>query len=302
MTADIRDGITAYLQGGIGNQLFILAAAWAQARRLDVPLYIDASRFIAPDPLERPETRHPFTLQRYTLPGVVLEETSPWYRNSPRRPVPIRVPGRGSWRLPVHRYTGLGYDERIEQVRPGTTLLGYFQSPRYFERVADDMADMMTGVLPSASESPILARIDEDPRATLHVRRGDYLDAATRRHHGLAEPQYFERSVELLQALGRWTGGRVYSDSPDIVTDELSTIPDLEFVRDSRALDEPTTLLAMSTGTAFVMSNSSFSWWAAWLMSRRTDAPVIAPRPWVASGAAAADLLDPAWITLGASA
>ena len=34
---DISDGICAYLQGGLGNQLFILAAAWEQAERLDCP-------------------------------------------------------------------------------------------------------------------------------------------------------------------------------------------------------------------------------------------------------------------------
>lgn len=301
MTADIRDGITAYLQGGIGNQLFILAAAWAQARRLDVPLYIDASRFIAPDPLERPETRHPFTLRRYALPGTVIEESSPWFRNSPRRPAPIRVPGRRSWRLPVHRYVGLGYDASIEDIRPGTTLLGYFQSPRYFERVADEMAEMMSTVAPSEPEAPILARLEARPRTTLHVRRGDYLDPATRSHHGLAEPPYFRRAVALLKDLDRWSGGRVYSDSPDVVAEELADIDGLEFVRDASALDEPTTLRAMSAATAFVMSNSSFSWWAAWLLARRSDAPIIAPRPWVASGSAAADLLDPGWITLGAS-
>lgn len=300
MTADIRNGITAYLQGGIGNQLFILAAAWSQARRLDVPLYIDASRFVAADPLDRAESRHPFTLRRYRLPGEVLEEQSPWFRNSPRRPAALRVPARRAWTLPVHVFTGTGYDPRIEAMRPGTTLFGYFQSPRYFDRVADEMAAMMTRVEPTPEEEAVLAGIEADPRATLHVRRGDYLDPQIRRHHGLAEPAYFERAVAVLRGLGAWRGGRVYSDSPDAAAAELASIPDLQFVRNARALDEPLTLRAMSTGSGFVMSNSSFSWWAAWLMHRRSAAPVVAPRPWLASGDSAHELLEPSWITLGA--
>ena len=37
MTADIRDGICAYLQGGFGNQLFILSKA-AVGNKLNVSL------------------------------------------------------------------------------------------------------------------------------------------------------------------------------------------------------------------------------------------------------------------------
>jgi len=52
-----------------------------------------------------------------------------------------------------------------------------------------------------------------------------------------------------------------------------------------------------------IMSNSSFSWWAALLMrsqSGQQDSLVIAPRPWTASGESRADMLEADWITLDA--
>jgi hypothetical protein len=48
------------------------------------------------------------------------------------------------------------------------------------------------------------------------------------------------------------------------------------------------------------MSNSSFSWWAAWLMRQRDPSVrVIAPRPWTADGSSAHDLLYEDWISVG---
>ena len=57
----------------------------------------------------------------------------------------------------------------------------------------------------------------------------------------------------------------------------------------------------MSLSQGLIMSNSSFSWWAGWLMRQRDQsARVIAPRPWFATGESAADLLYEDWITIGA--
>ena len=42
------DAIVANLSGGLGNQLFIFAAAYAQAQRLDCRLVLDASTYANP--------------------------------------------------------------------------------------------------------------------------------------------------------------------------------------------------------------------------------------------------------------
>lgn len=302
---DISDGVCAYLQGGFGNQLFILAAAWEQAERLDCPLYVDASRFLAGDPLDRAykkETPRHFELGGIEFPGIVLGEESPWYRNSPRRPKTIRQPGRGSRSLTVFRQPSLNYHPEVNDIVPGTTLLGYFQSWKYFEGVSDQVASAMEHASFAPEERARLAELAAAQTVTAHVRRGDYLTPEAAFHHGIASAQYFGRALHLMRQLtdpGLLT--RIYSDSPDIVQRELADLNHLEFFTDTDSLGSLATVLAMSQGSGFAMSNSSFSWWAAWLLSRRSpDAPVIAPRPWLADGQSGHDQLLPGWLTLDA--
>ncbi|TFD50808.1 alpha-1,2-fucosyltransferase [Cryobacterium frigoriphilum] len=300
---DMSDGICAYLQGGMGNQLFIVAAAWEQADRLGCPLYIDGSRFLAADPIEfAKETPRHFDLGTLALPGTVVAENSPWFKNSPRRPRVIRRPARASHRLAVYRQPSFGFDPAVNDVTVGTTLLGYFQSPKYFPTVADRVNQMIWDAPVTDVDQMELDRIREHPRLTVHMRRGDYLDAATRAHHGVASAEYFTRALQLCDRLVPGTEALVFSDSPDVAAEELGSRPGVTFFDGLETMGTLTTLKAMALGHGFIMSNSSFSWWAAWMMSRLSDGPVIGPRPWEASGESANDLLLAHWMTLDARA
>lgn len=294
---DIRDGVCAYLQGGFGNQLFILAAAWQQAIRLNVPLYIDASRFTGRDRLEVGyETPRDFALGDLALPGTVIVEESPWLRNSPRRPRGLRRTV-ASRRLKVFRETTPGDIDALDKIVPGTTLFGYFQSPRYFTQIDERVAAMLFS-RPSDSASRNHATSEH---TTVHLRRGDYMDPAVARHHGLATADYVRRALALLRTMQPSWPALVYSDSPEVARRELADLDDVTFVDESAGpLSDLETLVEMSRGNAFVMSNSSFSWWAAWLMSQRSDGLVIAPRPWSANGDSGHQLLLPNWVTLDA--
>jgi hypothetical protein len=187
-------------------------------------------------------------------------------------------------------------------VVPGTTLLGYFQSWKYFSGVSDKVSDAMLNAEFTEEESANLTMISSTKSVTAHVRRGDYLTPDAAFHHGIASADYFKRALGVIRRLGSSESvARVYSDSPEIVQAELAGVENLEFVTDTNTHGSLATVLAMSQGEAFAMSNSSFSWWAAWLLTRRSpEATVIAPRPWLADGHSGHDQLLPGWLTIDA--
>lgn len=298
--ADISGGICAYLQGGLGNQLFIYATAYAQSKKLDCELFIDVSKYSKRDPLDRhKETLRNPELLSLGLPGTVLDTESPWWGNSPRRPLLLRVPGSNSRKLEVFREIRSGYDSSIHSISPGTTLYGYFQSYKNFQDVETEFHKLLLQTPLAPTETTAIAELASSENIHAHVRRGDYVDPQIAAHHGIASVDYFVRSQELLFKLLGSSSMRVFTDSPDLVNQEFENVNSYSLFDDSE-LSTFGAIRALAAGDALIMSNSSFSWWAAWLMSKESSKPVIAPRPWQTNGSAAADLLKPEWITLDA--
>lgn len=288
--ADISDGICAYMVGGLGNQLLLLAAAWEQAARLGCPLYVDNSGYTSQWASRAPD------LHGIDLPGVDITERSPWpwLLSGPQGLIPVTV---GRQQLHVFTERSFGYDPLINTCVPGTTITGFCQSPMYFPTVAGELAKRLLSAELLPAEADYVDAVTRDLRVTLHLRRGDYLSGETL--HGIAEIGYFRRAVRLHQRLHGASRYRVYSDSPETLDGEFQDFPDVEISRPAVSMRSIAVLRSMACANGFIMSNSTFSWWAAWLMTiQDSQATVIAPRPWFSNGESASDLLLPDWITL----
>lgn len=293
----INDGICGYVAGGVGNQLFMLAAAWKQADRLKCPLYVDTSH-------SKLSTGRPFELSKFTSPAMILGNSSPWktFRITKKRSAPFPI----SWnplrqKLFIEKNVSL-YDPKINNVKIGTTLIGYFQSPKYFEGIENKLIDSIRNFDYSKDELAEIESIKSDKMITLHLRRGDYLNTGKARDL-VASMEYAKRSISLLRSLGITNQVRVFSDSPEYVINELKHLKEDFAIGDPNMVLSPmATINAMSLGTAMIMSNSTFSWWASWLMCEagKGDSTIIAPRPWLQTGQSRADLLLKNWITLDA--
>jgi hypothetical protein len=294
---DISDGICVYVVGGLGNQLFGLAAGWAQAERLGCPLYLDHSYHALPGANWTPQ------LGGIAHPGIDVTHCSPW------RGIPLLAQKQGLFgavkhgKQQLHLFTeaGFGYDPRINGVIPGTTIVGYFQSPRYFESIRDKLYRVLVATDLAPEEHGYLESINSERRASLHVRRGDYLAAQNNQIHGLAERSYFARAIRLYDRLHPGSRFRAYTDSRNDVAAEIATLAEVELAPPDEGLRPIAGMLAMAAGDGIIISNSSYSWWAGWLISERDpEATVIAPRPWFRSGESASDLLLPDWPALDA--
>jgi hypothetical protein len=293
----VTDGVTVYMAGGLGNQLFMAAAAWEQAERLACPFFIDDSHMRATGTWN-------YALEPLGLPGQVLGRTSPWtsLRVSRNHVYPIpRSPRALAQRLHLEKDPA-HFDASIGSIKRGAMLVGYFQSAKYFPHVAEKLADALVSVPASPEEQSYLGELSASPHITLHLRRGDYVSINPKRSL-VASVDYAVASVRLMQRLGFDLPVRVFCDSPDLVRQELlNSGLKFEFVDESRLQSPFSVLKAMAVGRAMVMSNSTFSWWGAWLMERvhKESVPVIAPRPWNEQGSARADLIDQRWISLDA--
>ena len=276
-------GISAFMQGGLGNQLFIYSAALQQSIRLEVPIEIDISFYIAEE--ENPSwnvTPRNFELGELNLPGKVISTGSPWFGSSPlskKQRIFRRI-------LPAHHKVFIeqstSYDPSINSVKPGTTLCGYFQAANYLD-------NSVHIVLKKCEELYALRGLPTNRSTTsnvvtFHIRRGDYLDYSRNPGQVITSCEYFEEAILRAREYFGQFRGLVYTDSPKLIMELLEKYSELELV-DSTQMSSLDLLLNMANADGIAMSNSSLSWWAARLLQHLHSSDfVIAPRPWHGGG------------------
>jgi hypothetical protein len=176
-------------------------------------------------------------------------------------------------------------------------LKGYWQSERYFQEIAPILRQELTfKAAPDQENQAMLQRIDSCQSIVLHVRRGDYL--GTRKSHtvhGVCSADYYASAIAYLRERVKDPHCFVFSDDPQWVADHLRlAIPSI-LVSHNVGKQNHEDLRLMSRGKNFIIANSSFSWWGAWL-STHPGKQIIAPRRWYQSSPVLThDLIPKTW-------
>jgi hypothetical protein len=283
--------IAVLAQGGLGNQLFQYATGRALALRRGVPLVIDPGWYETSVPKLTPRT---FDLIGCSIAARLArpDEASvfAWLRG----PLRSRLPAGRPWRPLRERH--LGFQSRVLEAPAGSYLIGYWQSWRYFDAIRRLLLEETLPKAPADdADAALAARMAGIDSIAVHVRRGDYVSVATTAaYHGTCAPGYHGRAVgELAAGLGD-PHAFVFTDDPSWVREHLRLPVPFDIV-DRHGPDAALADLAlMRRCRHFVIANSSFSWWGAWL-GTHPEKRVAAPARWYADGRAMPDLLPPDW-------
>jgi hypothetical protein len=162
-------------------------------------------------------------------------------------------------------------------------LVGWWQSEQYFLENAEHIRSDFTFKASYNSPYPasLIAEIVQSDSMCVHVRRTDILK--TENTKGPVELEYYGRAIETMRERARVSRAFVFSD--DIAwckeQEQLSLSVPTTFVS-SEAPDQlhpADDLHLMSLCKHFVIANSTYSWWAAWL-GKAAEKVVITPRRW----------------------
>lgn len=309
------------LAGGLGNQLFQLAAAMYVAKGAPVRVLaglnqtrqasvgrVDLLDFTVPDTV----TIHDYVgsgLRSRMVRRASALALSASVRRGRVRSTTARIAG-GLMAAEFYRDVsfdtifvprGIGYDPRMEQLQGSPLLIGYFQS--WKTAMNPDVQAILSAMTLRRSSTWLdgLAKLAETEHpVVVHIRMGDY---RREQRFGFPGVGYLSRSwKELAQSdsVGRvW----LFSDEPKEATeilDQAGVHSDVRVVGEPDGGASPASVLsAMRLGRAFVLANSSFSWWAAALSGVSGDR-VCAPDPWFKNPLAPPDLYPPGWLRVTA--
>lgn len=270
--------IVTHIAGGMGNQMFQLAAGVALSDRLGVELRLDTRYYNRLIPVELD-----LRLQHF---GHGAREANP-------RDVPYLngdTIGRflGSRlvkpRLAPFKDMRLPYNPAFEALGDDTYLKGYWQSERYYSGHEDAVRRALTFVTPpNAENARALDLVRSKPAVSLHIRRAAYVSVPKfNAIHGTCSPEYYERAVAHIA--GRMDQEPVFfafSDEPDWVRENIHIPFEMQVFGHNGGASNFEDMRLMSACRHHVVANSSFSWWGAWL-NPDPDKMVIAPKRWFA--------------------
>jgi hypothetical protein len=288
--------VVTQLLGGLGNQLFQYAVGRALAHANGVRLKLDVSAFGTYR--LRPYALKPFKIEADVLTPAEARALGVGRPAGAARTVWHRLTGRP--RIPVVAEASFEFDPAVLHARPPCYLKGYWQSPRYFQHMAELIRSELAVAGPLSDRNRALTeQIRSTVAVSVHVRRGDYVsDSQTNRYHGSCEPDYYREAERLLRARVGDMQLYVFSDDPQWARDNLSFSSPAVIVSHNGPERPEEDLRLMTLCRHHIIANSTFSWWGAWLCPQ-ADKLVVAPKQWFRAAAhRTGDLLPSDWITL----
>jgi hypothetical protein len=269
--------VLVVLRGGLGNQLFQYAAARSIAARNRMELLLDTDTGFRNDPYQRSYRLDQF---RIAASSASVDQIA---RFAPAR---VRCNLRRLREKALLR-ANLSFDPLTAHLGRSRLILlnGYFQSEDYFASISGRLReDLRLKSEPTSSAVlKIRDQIFDSNAVCLHVRRlGGYSASRTPvRVVGppFCTPDYYRRACNHFLEKTSHPRFFVFSDCPEWVPDGLHFVPDKVVV----GLDTPTSdiddLWLMAHCAHFIVADSTFSWWAAWLGSNPAK-QVVAPANW----------------------
>lgn len=287
--------IAVRLMGGLGNQLFQYAAGRALALARGAELLLDHGWFDdVGDATPRSYALIGYALAARRFEPERLRADVGWLaRVTKRHAAPSELLRAAGWR--VVRPAGRRCDLSVF-VGDKLYLDGYWQSAGYFDSARDALLAELTLLQPPEGENAaMLARIEGSAAVAVHVRRGDYVsDPRALAHHGLCSLDYYRDAFAYVQQHIPEARPFVFSDDMQWARAQLGDWPGVCFVDHND--DAQQDLQLMRHCRHFIIANSSFSWWGAWL-AQGADKIVVAPRRWFADPAAdEGDLVPAEWV------
>lgn len=294
-----QNTICLQLMGGLGNQLFIWSAGQFLKWRTGLSVVYDVAT------IPSGTTDHGVSIQDRNVGGrfVNLADSSSSISLKLLRVIPKNLRRQVFYlrnlekRLSPKRYMSPfpGYDEELGNLSGNTIVRGYFQSWKFLNNPSVKRLqgeDLLLRSRPSLWYQELRSQAARNRPIIIHLRRGDYRRSDV--PLGMLDFEYFHKA---LRVLGSDISGPIwiFSDEPN-QAEELAA----QIGKQARAVFPPVesdpgeSFAVMSHGGAHIISNSSFSYWSAFLA--RSSRLVIYPKPWFQNTDSPSLLCPPHWL------
>lgn len=280
--------------GGLGNQMFQYSLGLAIAKRKNSKFILDTSYLLNRTPRKNFVFRD-FDLDIFKLDNVFYTGTIDRGSSLSGKIINYILP---KFLKTFYKEKGFEYNSDIELLQCNNVYLdGYWQSPKYFNEFENEIRSSFAFNVHFEDKINLLRnKILSCEAICLNVRRGDFVDND---FHGTMGLDYYLKSLDVLNSkIDAELKIFVFSDDIEWCLDNLKFDYVTEFIGHSyKGIKFSSYLYLMQACKYFIIPNSSFAWWAAFL-SDYSNKIVIAPNNWFNNDLNTSDLIPDSWIRI----
>lgn len=257
--------------GGFGNQLFTYAVAFALAKKFSVDLILDEQIY------------HTFySLRQCELGTLKIDYNKKLINNS----FGYNKVSKKFYNFTHDFILNIRYRAQIikeekefacqDFVFNGNHNLyinGYWQNYRYFDHVRNDLVRQFIPISIDSSLKVLIELAILDKPIAMHIRRGDYKHFKGGKCLSI---NYYKKAIAYYRQLDSSAPIWIFTDDVEFCKSELFGIDNLYYVAEKAKLSDLEEFHLMTHCASFIIANSSFSWWAAYLSTSHNKL-VIAP-------------------------
>jgi hypothetical protein len=235
--------ITTKLQGGLGNQLF----QWAVTRNLSIKYnteyYFDLTH-IGKSSFDVNSRG----MELYKLKNIIINSST---NNTQLNRV-------------IDNFT-------YKEINDNSYLDGYWQSEKYFKENKKIIREELS--IPENLKEYFFKKYIflNEPTLCIHVRRGDYLNLPD--HHPTQTINYYKDGYDIIN--NNNINVAIFSDDINWCKNNLN-FNNINYIENEGNIND---LYMMSLCDHNIISNSTFSWWGAWL-NNNINKKIISPSIW----------------------
>ena len=174
------------------------------------------------------------------------------------------------------------YWNKFKNIKNDSYLSGYWQSEKYFVEIERLIRkDFEFDATLSELNCYIADDIKINKSVSIHVRRGDLITDG-RRGAKLMIPcsiEYYINAMKYYSTSLTRPKFYIFSDDPDWVKNNFPSGFNFEIIQHNSGENSYIDMQLMSLCEHHIISNSTFSWWGAWL-NPSTSKCTIAPKAW----------------------
>jgi hypothetical protein len=160
-------------------------------------------------------------------------------------------------------------------------IQGYWQKEIYPNELLKNKADFFAPCV----EKPVeIQTVENEIKITglsiaLHIRRGDYFSSEkSTNRYGVCDADYYQKAIAFLHQNRKKGRIFVFSDDLDWVKKNI-TLPEDAYYVPNQDVNSFWYIYLMSCCSHNIISNSSFSWWGAYL-NKNKEKIVVCPKRW----------------------